>query len=345
MKKLKLFMAAMIAAITVAGMSGVQAAAASVTVGTTPANHEFTISRTITKAKNAITNTFGYTITADSNNLDGVTGFPTTATVAFNNVSPESGTATATGTIDLSGVKFTKNGDYTWTVTETSSTDATNYPVQAAAEKSYKIRISVRNTSSTNLSSDQAKEVTIFGYEVGAGTNGADQKLAQPTMPFTSETQYKHIEIKKEVTGNMADVDKCFDVDVTISGSGTYTVSGGCSNPASITAGSATTLSLKHNDTIIIGRGTNEEMPINLEYSYAEKAATNYTQVSGASVTDKKVSSTDATNVNQIVNNYESATITGAFLNVLPYVVIVAIAVAGVVYLVIRNKKQKEVEE
>jgi len=342
MKKLKLFMAAMIAAITVAGMSGVSAAAGSVHPTST---QNLTITRTITNAKNAITNGFDYTITADSSNpANGVSNFPTTATVDFSATAPSSGTATATGTIDMTGATFSVNGDYEWTITETASDDPTNYPVDST--HSYVIKASVRNSSSTNLSTSQGKVVTFVMFQSDGTT-----KLGDDPILFTSGTQYKHIEISKEVTGNMADVDLCFDVAVTVGTTGqTYSVSGGCSNPATIAGGTATTLSLKHSDTITIGSANSiDEIPVNTAYSFQETVPTGYTATvngtAGNTSGNKTVSATDSANQNTIVNNYEQATVTGAFLKVLPYVVIVAIAVAGVVYLVIRNKKQKQIEE
>jgi len=354
MKKFKTIMMAIVAAFTVAGMSNVGAAAQSVTPSS---DQNLTITRTITNAKNNISNTFTYTITADSNNPEnGVTGIPEHPTVVFNNVAPSGtpATATATGTISLSSATFTKNGDYKWTLTETATSDESgNYPVDST--NTYTIKASVRNaTTSGRLSSDEGKQVVFFVY-TGTTTQDNTTKLDfskqdPDQILFTSATAYKHIEIKKEVTGNMADVDKDFTVSVTLGTTGqTFSVYGSNNNVTTISGGVATDLTLNHNDTIIIGAGADgestNEIPVGMTYSYTEAAETNYTQVSGASVTDKAVSRTDATNVNNIVNNYETNTITGAFLKVLPYVVIVAIAVAGVVYLVIRNKKQKQIEE
>ncbi len=342
MRKLKLFMAAIVAAVTVVGMSGVSAAAGTVTP---TAAQSLKITRTITNAKNNVTNGFDYTITAGASNpAGGVTGFPTTASVDFSNVAPTSGTAKAQGTITMTGATFSKNGDYEWTVTESASDDTTNYPIDSS--NTYKIKASVRNAHSSNLSSSEGKTVVFYVYKQG----GTEQKLDLTTNPeaflFTSGSSYKHIEISKEVTGNMADVDLCFDVSVTVGTTGqSYTVSGGCSNPATIAGGTATTLSLKHNDTIIIGQASGvDEIPVNTTYSYSETVPTGYTATNGT-LANGTVSSTQSQNVHKITNHYENATITGIFLKVLPYVVIAAIAIAGVVYMIIRNKKQKEMEE
>ena len=344
MKKLKLFMTALIAAVTFAGMSGVSAAAGNVQP---TSEQNLTITRQITNAKNNITNGFDYTITAgDTNPAGGVSGFPTTAAVDFTDVEPQSGTAEAQGTINMTGATFSKNGDYEWTVTETHSDDATNYPVDST--NTYKIKASVRNAHQTGLSTDEGKTVIFFVYKQGQ----TEQKLnltpqGDPkSFLFTSGSAYKHIEISKEVTGNMGDVDQCFDVSVTVGTEGqTYTVTpvgnDTCTNPAQISGGTATTLKIKHNATLKIGTdGTTDEVPVNTAYSYTENTPSGYTATNGT-LADGVVSATETANNKKITNHYDTNPITGAFLNILPYVVIVALAVAGVVYLVIRNKKQE----
>lgn len=355
MKKIKMLMTAILSVVVLGAMSGVSAAAQNITIGDTPANHEFTITRTIEGVSNPVSNTFTYTITAAGTNPSGATGMPTSATVTFNNKAPVSNVATETGTIDLSNVTFTTNGDYEWTVTESATGDSTNYPLDSTDV--YKIKVSVRNSASTNLTSNQGKTVTIFGYDKDGNKIGdptsADPAKQEANFPFTSQAQYRHIEIKKTVTGNMADVDLCFDVEVTVGTTGqTYAVSGGCNNAATIPGGTATTLSLKHNDTIIIGKsGTTEQIPIGVNYSFTEQGATAYTTtINGAQQPSKTsgtqtVSSTASANVNTIVNHYENATITGAFMKILPYVIIAVIAIAGVIYMIVRNKKNKKVEE
>jgi len=348
MKKFKTIMIAIVAAFTVAGMSNISAAAGSIQP---TSQQNLTITRTITNAKNAITNTFGYTITpGGSNPSGGVSNFPTTASVIFNGTAPSGTTATSTGVINMTGATFSVNGDYEWTVTETSTTDEDNYPIDST--NTYKIKASVRNANSSNLSTSEGKQVVFFVYKQGSPEQKLDLTENPGSFLFTSATTYKHIEITKTVTGNMADVDKDFTVTVTVGTTGqTYNVTG--NNNSSVTTiqgGVATALTINHGGKIIIGAGANgqstEEIPVNTAYSFTESDYTNYTPsidgTAGASLTGQSVSATDEDNNHAITNAYSSDTITGTFLKVLPYVVIVAIAVAGVIYLVVRNKKQKE---
>jgi len=356
MKKFKLFMTALIAMVTVAGMSSISAAAGTIQ-GDTATPHEFTIEKTINNAANVVTGkTFTYTVTAAATNPSGgVTGAPETATVTFTNVAPQGGTAVATTTLDFGNAVFSKNGDYKFTVEETASNDPTNYPVDGSHK--YTIIASVRNANSTNLSQNEGKQVHFFAYN-GVTTQDSTTKIAEDAssheieLPFDVNPAYKHIEISKTVSGAMADVDKdwTFSVTVGAAGDGTYAVTGSTNNVTSITAGTATDITVKHGGTIVIGVSNNtDQIPVATTYSFSETTDSDYTttinSTAGSSKTNQSVSATQSENEWAVVNTFEGSTVTGVFLKILPYIVIVAIAVAGVIYLIVRNKKQKEAEE
>jgi len=354
MKKFKIFMTALIAAVTFAGMSSISAAAGTV-AGSTATPHTFTIKKTINNAANVVTGkTFTYTVAADASNPSGgVTSAPTTATITFTDVSPTGGTAVATTKLDFGPAVFSKNGDYKFTVTETASNDPTNYPVDTSNK--YTIIASVRNASSSNLSSDEGKQVHFFAY-TGLTPDASnkinnDATTGDAILNFSVNPQYKHIEISKKVSGAMADVDKDWTFTVTIDGTGTYNVSGNTNTQVTtITAGTPATLTVKHNGTIIIGsnNGT-DQIPIGATYDFAETTDNDYTTTingtAGSSKDDQTVSATQSENEWAVLNTFEGSTVTGVFLKILPYIVIVAIAVAGIIYLIVRNKKQKEAEE
>jgi len=352
MRKLKLFMMAILATVVFGGMSSVAAAAGTGTISNSTPNHSLTIERKVQGVSNPVTNTFTYKITP-ADTYEGVTGVPTSATVAFSNTAPVSNIATATGTIDLTNAQFTKNGDYVYTVTEDTTGDPTNYP-KDSTNHNYTFKISVRNSASSGLTSDQPKVVTIYGFE-GAqkiGDSTGSPAYTNVKYEFSASAQYKHIKISKQVTGNMADVDEYFTVSVTVGGTGTYAVTGSHNGTTSITAGTATNLTLKHGETITIGSNNNvDQIPVNTTYSFEETGASNYTTTINSAAQPSKTSgpltvkNDNSQNENTIVNYYEESTVTGVFLRILPYVVIAAIAIAGVVYMIVRNKKQKEAEE
>ena len=345
MKSIKFIMAMFMAMALFAGMGVVKAA--DVTVGNA-ANNTFTITRTINKVTNPVTNTFTYTIAPDANNPSGgATGVPTSATVVFNNTAPDaqSKVATGTGTIDLSSVSFSKVGDYKFEVTETGSTDATNYPLDSADK--YTIQISVRY----DTANPTQKVVTI---NARSGEGETSTKLSEANFPFTSESQLSFITLNKTVTGNMGDVTACFKFLVTVTGGqtgDTYKVNGGTceNNPTTYTVGQTNYVYLKSGESINFGKDGNDgQIPTGFTYQIVEQDATDYTTTIGNSATPSKDTGSQqvaATNTVSFTNNYDEDTLTGVFLKILPYVVIIAIAVAGIVCMVVRNNKQKLAEE
>ena len=104
-----------------------------------------TINRQIQNAYGTISNTFTYTISADSGNPTGATGAPTSASVVFNDSYTTQGTATKSATLDFSAMQFTQVGDYSYAIAETASSNAAIYPVDST--NTYTAVVSVRNSS------------------------------------------------------------------------------------------------------------------------------------------------------------------------------------------------------
>ena len=336
MNKIKLIITFVLAIVLFASTSSVNAA--TVTVGNAP-NNTFTISRSLTNVGSSVSNTFTYTITADSSNPAGATGVPTSSTVVFNNETPTSGTATKTGTIDLSGATFSKNGDYKYVVRETSSSNAANYPVDS--DNFYTIHVSIRNTSESDFS---GKTVTI------TCTNKTETKLNDAILPFTSGGSLTSISITNTLEGNMADVDRYFKVKVIINGTSgdTYTIGGQTKTGASTTytVGQDNYIYLKHGETITIGKnGSTNEIPKNLTYSFEEVEADNYDTYINGSTTKGKTSpslTTGQTDTNTLRNVYETETITGIAMKIIPYVLIIVIVALAIVYLIYKKNKEKK---
>ena len=300
-----------------------------------------TVTRNVTGVTNNVTNTFGYTIEADTEyNPAAVTNFPTSASIAFSNVAPTAGTATASTTVDFSSAVFTKVGDYRFKITETSSTDASKYPTDNSY---YYLYVSVRYAANDTDGTNMVATVAASGIKNSTADNGTKQAVVFEASPI-----FTNISISKSVTGNMGDKSAYFDVTVTVPGDtgATYAVSGGshADNPATIAAGTATTLKIKNGETIIIGSssGTNQ-IPVGVNYTVAETAVQGYTTsidtVEQSTITKTTVQAA-ASNATAIVNNYDAATLTGVFLNIMPYVVIAA-AVVILFAMVRRSSKHK----
>lgn len=300
-----------------------------------------TVTKNVTGVTNNVTNTFGYTIEADTTfNPAAVTNYPTTASIAFSNAAPTAGAVSASTAVDFSSAVFTKVGDYRFRITETSSTDASKYPTDNSY---YYLYVSVRYAANDTDGTNMVATVAASGIKNSTAENGTKQAVV-----FDSEPVFTNISISKSVTGNMGDKSAYFDVTVTVPGDtgATYAVTGGshANNPATIPAGTATTLKIKNGETITIGSssGTNQ-IPVGVNYTVAETAVTGYTTTIDTveqNTTTKTTVETPSGNATAIVNNYDVATLTGVFLNIMPYVVIAA-AVVVLFAMVRRSSKHK----
>lgn len=310
------------------------------------------ITREITNVSNPVTNTFGYTITPDANNPTGATNLPTSATIQFTPSTPSGlgGTVEDYGFIDFSGASFTKPGDYYFTVRETSSSDPTNYPVDPTV---YTAVASVRfnNSMDTLL-------VTLVQKMVKDGTSNKVDAIWSSAAPRT------YLEIAASTTGNVADLDLCFDYVVNIpTGNGialgdNFTVSteSSCANnPAQISAGSDTTISLKNGDTIKVGlSGNTNQMPIGSGYSIKLSDAQGYTATFNGAEMQANVAQTvsglvavndsnfNSKNKAAIVLRKDADVYTGIVNNVWTYVVILAIGATGTIIAVNQARRRKQ---
>ena len=342
MKKLFVVMLVAVMALTIlSGVSKVSAetgtSAGTVTFSSNYQDNQLTIHRDVNNTAENVTNTFTYTVSqvtdggTDAYEDTAVTGTLPTPTVVFNNVAPNaSNVASSTGTLDMAGLTFTKLGDYAFTVTETATTDSTKYPLDNTV---YYIYVQVRNELDAN---QQPTGNFIATLVEQAKEDDAGNKT---DLEYESTVPNQSVTISKTVTGNMADINEYFAFTLTINGiSGTtYNVTGAHSTDGSATVSSSTvsaganTIYLKHGQTITI-----EDLPEGTTYTITETGATDYETYIDGSTTDNKVSGTKTvtsanTNDNTaFVNNKVEANLTGIFMNVAPFIVLVALAVVGI---------------
>lgn len=316
------------------------------------------IKRTVTGVSNPVTNTFTYTITPVSSNPTGASNEPTTASIVFNNTTPVSGTATATGSIDFSGTTYSQIGDYYYDITETGSTDTSNYPID---DTQYQAQVSVRYAvdSTTNVPDNNSLVVTLAQLMVNSsdteGTGDKDEAI------WTSGANRTYVEINATTTGNSAETGNCFAYTVEIPvGNGvesgdTFAITSGteCTGGAtSVTAGDSATIYLKHGDTATVGQnGTTNQLPIGASYTIT-KADTNdgySTKINSIETTTVTKSAVavdaegfDDDNVINIENNKTVNPLTGIATNVWTYVIILAAGAAGVVYASKKTVKKEQ---
>lgn len=346
MKKQKKVIAVMILAIIILGVMSnlckvyaeTGTTAGTVTFSSNVAANQITMTRYVNDTAANVTNTFGYTITADASNpANGVTNAPTTASIVFNDVAPgNDNVAVQTGTIDFAGTTFTKVGDYRFTVAETSSTDSTVYPLDS---QTYTIVVQVKNELDAN-DVPTGNLIATLVSQAEYTVSGTDHK---GDIKFESDEPPTSFTISKSVTGDLADKDEYFEFCLLIDGltGATYTVTGAHStdgtntvNSSTYTVDSTDTIYLKHGQTVTISN-----VPEGTEYDIEEQGAVNYETYIDGSSTDsksaptKKVTSANTNDNTSFVNNYEQVTLTGVFINVAPYIIVVAIAVLGIIFI------------
>lgn len=311
------------------------------------------ITREVTGVTNPVTATFGYTISEDSRNPALVTGLADSASVEFSAVSPVENVATASTTLDFSGVEFSELGDYKFIVREVSSSDATTYPVDATHE--YYVYASVRN----KIMDGQIVE----GYEATLSLQARDGDVGDKTdILFSSQAEFTFIEVGKTVTGNLADRDEYFRFKIVINGTDgdKYVIEGqdpkvnyrgeSISTVSEYAVGKENEIYLKHGQMVTIGKsGEFAQLPIGVTYQIVELQPGEYTvyvneeqKSDTGTLTANALVENDApiSNKTMFINHKESEVLTGVTIAIVPAAVIAGLAVGA--YLVTRKLRKSE---
>lgn len=286
------------------------------------------VTRNVLKVSNPVVNTFGYEITAATDNPAAVTNAPTAFDIDFDGSETiNSNTVTKQANIDFDETVFTAPGNYAFLVKEVSSDDEVTYPVSG---DTYYVYISVRYDTTANDGTLVATVLTQGKLE----NTGSKRDLVYP-----ADSAFTNISVTKKVTGDMGDVSRYFPIKVTVPGNvgDVYAVTGGsyASNPTEINAGEETVFYLKSDDTIVIGlSGELNQIPIGKNYTVSEDEVENYTTTiddQAASTLTKVTAMEPDSNKTVVVNDYSIASLTGVIINVLPFVILIGFAVVGFV--------------
>ncbi len=340
---------------------------------------QITITRNVLNVTNNVTNTFSYTIAAKTGNPATVTGYPTSAEVIFNGKAPGEGTTTATqtGIIDFSHAVFTELGDYYFTITETGSTDSNTYPLDT---KKYDLVVSVRNvygsgTTPTGTTIEYSVADQAYTYD-STNTNVTDTKA---DVVYQSSSPRTYIELTKNVTGNMGRTDKYFQFDIELThqnvrvgdvinvynASETGTYNNGSSRFSTVTVRDVDgkkviTVYAKHGETIVIGKkidGSTEtcQLPVGTKYTISEtdynSESEPYTTTIDGTADNDKISNQKTTvavgdtnfntaNKTTYVNDRTLPALTGLFINIMPFVLLVVVAFVGIILIKKTSKKE-----
>ena len=313
------------------------------------------VSREVTGVKNYVNTSFGYTLVPDANNPAVVdVGVLSNGTLYVTGEPDNANKVTGSMAISFGTFEFSELGDYKFILTEVSSADADNYPVDS--EHVYYIYVSVRNELSGGVPTGNL----VATLQLQARNHDEGEK--GPIL-FSSEAVRTRLELSKNVTGNLANTEEYFKFLVTINGreGDQYTINGQDGNVTyndeTVSTSSVFTVGdegvvvyLRHGQTITIGLGDDglNEIPINATYTIEELDATDYsTTVDGD---DGKITATKTTavllpndevptdNQTNYVNHKESAVLTGITLAIIPAAVLIIAMFVGAV--VVRKLKK-----
>ena len=313
-----------------------------------------TLERSVTNITNPVTNTFTYSVTTGADNPGTVTGYPTSATIEFNNVAPTGTTATQTTTLDFSNADFSKVGDYTFKIAETMSTDSANYPIDTA-HNDYLVEVRVRyHVDANNIPDNNIYEASV------AILNKDNDKVTKAT--WTSGAAFTYIETTAITTGNMAEKDHCFEYTISIPAAGAVTSQSAyainsdttCPNGAtSISGGSTATVYLRHGDTLTIGQNNGaNQIPVGTSYTITKVGDEEYTTKMDGTETNTVTKVTvavdddefDTKNKTEIENNKQSDPLTGIVTNFWFYLILLMIGAFGIFFIIARRKNDDEEE-
>ena len=300
------------------------------------------VSRRINGVPSSVTNTFGYTITPDSNNPGTATGIPQSFTIAFNNDVPSSGYAQKGTNIDFNNATYTDPGDYKFTIRETSSTNTTTYPLSSDV---WEVYVNIRNVM-------DYEDVPTGEYERSVIMKKVGETNKDNNMLFVGNAALTNITINKEVRGNLAKTEEYFEVKVNVGGTGSYKITGLDSevtykgstvhNPTTMLAGADEYIYIKDSQTATIGlNGNVNQIPSGTTYRIVEENSDDYsTTINGTSGKDSGNKTTSLSgNSISIINTKEELVPTGVILKIVPYVIFVLVIISGFIFFVISKKR------
>ena len=314
-----------------------------------------TLRRTVSGVSNPVTNTFTYSVTETSKPSGATaTNAPTSASIVFSNVTPTDNEVSATTTLDFSATDYSMVGDYVYTISESTSSNAASYPIDTA-NNDYTAIVQVRYFTDASGVPDNSRYTAHVVINNKAGT-----KVSAATWGSSAARTY--IQANAITTGNMGELDKCFAYTIDIlpdvggvAEGDTFTITSNstCTGSAtSVSAGIPATVYLKHNETATIGiaNRANYQLPVGANYTWTkvdteDGYTTKMDEFQRTSITKIAVATDadtfDEDNMTLIENNKQSDPLTGVVTNFWFYLILLAIGLVGF-YAMNRSRKNEK---
>lgn len=324
------------------------------------------IKRTITNIKRRdLSVSFQYGLRESEHNPAPVTGMPEDVTLTFDHVTTmPSYSVTGETEIDVSGITFSKVGEYEFYLTEKTTSDEVNF---SPAPQGYVVFFHV-----TNVVDGSGRPTGELKVELVDQLMNDDYEKVPLLAEFSAGTNYQAIRISNEVSGGFADTEKYFmyrirfeempeDIELTVSGqdeevffdnsrANPLNYDGDGDNRTYVVVlkhGQEATIGLTH--SAVNGEEVNE-IPVGLKYTIQKEGIDNdyETTIDGKVATSTAKEVTDGSYpenddyfglLTQIVNNKEESVNTGAFIEYWPVAAVLALGIGG--FFVVRKVSKR----
>ena len=245
--------------------------------------------------------------------------------------------------VKLLGDNYNKVGKYAYTISE----DDTKIPGITKDAHTYEMIVTVVNKQKDDLTNE-----TGYGYYVGM----YDDKGNKVPAEFTNTYNSYSLEVKKTVKGNFGDLGDTFTFYITLGKDDgkddnyatvhVFDTSNSAYNATWTVGGGQQTVTLKHNQTIIISN-----LPVGVTYTVTEEktnadGSTWVYDTTGEAVAINDVLPSITANNNEnkveIVNKHEGTPDMGVVLDNAPYIALLAIVAIGGVALMLNKRRRDE---
>ena len=302
----------------------------------------------VNKRLNGVDNpnvSFTYEIVPKETNPDNVNFNPNTFSISFDeNSSIDNRLSYGSYTLDFSSINYSIPGKYEYIVREVSSSNQSVYPKD---NNYYTIDLNVLSEVDDNNHPTGELVVDVMQSAFLNETTGKGEILFE-TSPLT------YITLSKSVTGDMGDINEYFKFKIEIDGDG-FAINGQDNNVIyngevintinTYDASKDNYVYLKHGQSITIGLNDSEyQIPSNVMFTIEEMDASNYkTYINNGNTNKKTIVSfalnTPSSNNTSYVNNHESTVLTGVFVSIIPYIVLIGLSIIGIYVLKKKSKK------
>lgn len=260
----------------------------------------------------------------------------------------------ATTTYDVAMTPGAEDGSFTIVLPEYSSVGIYYYTVTQTEGNTAGVKYDTRKMIvKVTVIQQEENKVRVAFATASLADNDAEPGTDVKTATFVNTYSAGELQVTKHVTGILGDKTKYFEITVTLTGeagmtyAATYPVSGGSKlengtdnlTKSTISVGTPATFWLKDGETFTISN-----LPYGVTYKVEEKDYTTSDKYDPASIVygdvDKKIDT--GLDTVTITNNKDGSVDTGIVLDSLPYVLLIAVAVVGMVIFTARKRSHRE---